>query len=115
MFGSFLVNMAAHIAGLSDKQLSTIEAAMPATRKLIAVIIKAQPLIEKVAPIVDEMSPLIAEGMPLVKQAAEEIQVVGPALEIILDAIEKQTASGQSRDEAIASIHQTLSRIEGWA
>jgi hypothetical protein len=73
---SFLLSMAGHLAGLSDKQLDDIERAMPATRKLIDLINEARPLILKAEPIINE--------------ALEEWKAVAPAADDIVTLLQRQ-------------------------
>lgn len=72
---NWLIEMAGHMAGLTDKQLADIERAMPATRKLIDVINEAQPL--------------IAKAEPLINEAMVEWKMVGPAVDDILGLIQR--------------------------
>lgn len=111
MFGDWLLKMAAYAAGFSPKQLALIEKSLPATHKFIALIVKAQPLIEKAIPIANEAMPVIKEALPLVNELAVELQKIGPALEIILDVIEKHTEVGKSQADAINAIHNALARF----
>lgn len=51
---NWLIEIAGHLEGLSTTQLDQIDAAMPATKKVIDLIGEAKPLITKAEPIINE-------------------------------------------------------------
>ena len=117
MFGSCLIDMAAHAAGLTDAQLAVIEKELPACRKLIDVVIKSQPLIQKFVPIINQAEPLVNEAMPLIQQAAplvteasKELQAIGPAIQIVLGIVQRDLAAGHSIEQ---SFNNVARRIQG--
>jgi hypothetical protein len=65
----FLINMAAHMEGLDDAQIAQVEAAIPVAQKMIDHIVANQTLFET----------LLADW-----------KVVGPAVQIVIDAIAKR-------------------------
>jgi hypothetical protein len=124
MFGNCLIEMAARAAGFTPAQLAVIEQKMPATRKLIDLIIKAQPLIQKFAPIVDraaplvrEAQPIVTEAMPLIQQAtplidqiSREVQVIAPAIQIVMDVLQRDMAQGRSLEQSFGN---ALRKVRG--
>jgi hypothetical protein len=125
MFGDWMLRLVAHLAGFSQAQLDRIGRAMPATRKLIAIAVKAEPLFQKAAPVLNELSPLIVQALPimqkamplieelmpvvteanpLVQQAWKEFDVVGPVLSVVMSVIERDMAQGQSRDDVVKNV-----------
>ena len=84
--------MAGHFEGLTDAQLDQIEVAMPATKQLIELSIKAKPVLEKLLPIynqakplIDEVRPLADQAMPLVDQATKEWEKIAPVVLMLID------------------------------
>lgn len=115
---NWLLNIAAFFAGLNSKQVKQIKQAMPTTADLIDLVTKSQPLIEQVVPLVNAMTPLVEQLLPLVQQAtpmveqaSEELKIIGPALEDVLDVIIKHTQQGKTQQQTITEIHQALQRI----
>jgi hypothetical protein len=51
-----------HVSGLSDAQLEQIEQALPATKALIDLLIRAQPFFEQVQTLYAETEPLIDQA-----------------------------------------------------
>ena len=112
MFGNLLLNFGAWAVGLKQSQLTFIEKRLPNMRKLIAAVVKAQPLIQKLAPMFDEAEPVFLELIPLVKEASIELQAVGPALELILSVIEREAAQGNHPNDVIATIQRAIANME---
>jgi hypothetical protein len=82
MLKHWVIDLIGHLSGLSDAQLSEIERSLPATKALIDLLNRAQPIIE-------QAESLYAEAEPLIDQAKMEWQTVGPAA---------KTATAISRD-----------------
>ena len=47
MLKHLLIDLIGHVSGLSDAQLEQIEKSLPATKALIDLLIRAQPIIEQ--------------------------------------------------------------------
>ncbi|WP_245288226.1 complex I NDUFA9 subunit family protein [Bradyrhizobium sp. Ec3.3] len=90
-----------HFSGLSDAQLEQIEQALPATKALIDLLIRAQPFFE-------QAQTLYTEAEPLIDQARKEWQTVGPAAQILIDAISHHLNQGRSPAEAAEAVRATL-------
>jgi len=80
MLKHWLIDLIGHVSGLSDTQLRQIEKSLPASKALLDLLIRAQPIIEQV-------QKLYAEAEPLIDEAKKEWQTVGPAAQILLDVI----------------------------
>ena len=72
MLKHWLIDLIGHVSGLSDVQLRQIEKSLPASKALIDLLNRAQPIIE-------QAQNLYAEAEPLIDQAKKEWQTVGPA------------------------------------
>lgn len=95
----WIFQLAAHLAGFSDDELNRVEAALPATRKLIDIIIQAQPIIES--------------AKPVVEQALEEWKVVGPILQMVLTTVlKKARVEGTAPADALLRVRGALAEIE---
>jgi uncharacterized protein YbjT (DUF2867 family) len=90
-----------HVSGLSEAQLEQIEGSLPATKALIDLLNKAHPIIE-------QAEALYAEAQPLIDQAAKEWQTVGPAAQILIDAISHHLNKGSSTAEAAEAVRAAL-------
>ena len=110
MFGNCLVEMAAHAAGFTDAQLAVIEKELPACRKLIDLVVKAQPLVNKLVPLVNEAEPIVNEALPLVQQAMKEIQAIQPAIQIVLGVVQRDLAAGHSVEQSFSNIALRIQR-----
>ena len=97
MLEHWLIELAGHISGLSDAQLKQVEKSLPATKALIDLLQRAQPIIEQV-------QSLYVEAKPLIDQAKEEWQTVGPAAEILIEAISHHVNRGSSPEEAAKTV-----------
>lgn len=91
---------------------------MPATRRLIDLINKAQPLIQKALPLakqaqplIDEAKPLVTEALPLIQQFSVEIENIAPALQAVLAVVERHMAAGKSKNDSLAAIEKYLSGL----
>jgi hypothetical protein len=62
MLKHWLIDLIGHVSGLSDAQLRQIERSLPATKALIDLLNRAQPIIE-------QAQSLYAEAEPLIDQA----------------------------------------------
>ena len=68
----WLFDLIGHVSGLSDAQLRQIEKSLPASKALIDLLNRAEPIIE-------QAKKLYAEAEPLIDEAMKELQTVGPA------------------------------------
>src|SRR5215831_10285220 len=101
MLNHWLIDLIGHISGLSDAQLRQIETSLPATKALIDLLNRAQPMIE-------QAQSLYAEAEPLIEQAKKEWQTVGPAAQILIDVISHHVDQGRSPAEAAEAVRTAL-------
>jgi len=101
MLQHWLIDLIGHVSGLSDAQLRQIEKSLPATKALIDLLNRAQPMIE-------QAQNLYAEAEPLIDQAKEEWQTVGPAAQILIDVISHHVDKGSSPAEAAEAVRTAL-------
>jgi|SRR5579885_127652 len=99
----WLIGIAGHLAGLSGAQIARIERALPATSRLIA--LANDP---KTRQLLDEAQALYARAQPLIEEATQEWMTVGPALQIVVDALAKRVATGATRAQAVDHVRLTL-------
>lgn len=102
MLKHLLFDVIGHVSGLSDAQLEQIERSLPATKALIELLIEARPLIE-------QAEKLYNQAEPLIDQVRTEWQAVGPAAQILLDAITHHLDKGRSPQEATEAVRAALS------
>jgi hypothetical protein len=76
MLEHWLIELIGHVSGLSGAQLKQIEKSLPATKALVDLLNRAQPVIE-------QAQNLYTEAEPLIDQAKKEWEMVGPAAQII--------------------------------
>ena len=101
MLKHWLIDLIGHVSGLSDEQLRQIEKSLPATKALIDLLNRAQPIIE-------QAQSLYAEAEPLIEQAKKEWQTVGPAAQILIDVISHHVNRGSSPAEAAETVRAAL-------
>jgi uncharacterized protein YbjT (DUF2867 family) len=101
MLRHWLIDLIGHVSGLSDTQLRQIEKSLPASKALIDLLIRAQPIIE-------EVQKLYTEAEPLIDEAKNEWQTVGPAAQILIDVIGHHVNKGSSPAEAAAAVRTAL-------
>ena len=101
MLKHWLIDLIGHVSGLSDAQLREIEKSLPATKALIDLLNRAQPIIE-------QAQSLYAEAEPLIDQAKKEWQTVGPAAQILIDVISHHVNQGSSPAEAAEAVRTAL-------
>ena len=101
MLKHWLIDLIGHVSGLSDAQLRQIEKSLPATKALIDLLNRAQPMIE-------QAQSLYAEAEPLIEQAKKEWQTVGPAAQILIDVISHHVNKGSSPAEAAEAVRTAL-------
>lgn len=63
MLEHWLMDLVGHLSGLSDAQLRQIEKSLPATKALIDLLNRAQPIIEEAQALYGEAQPLIDQAM----------------------------------------------------
>src|SRR6266403_5944380 len=101
MLKHWLIDLIGHLSGFSDAQLREIEKSLPATKALIDLLNRAQPIIE-------QAQSLYAEAEPLIDQAKKEWQTVGPAAQILIDVISHHINRGSSPAEAAETVRAAL-------
>ena len=101
MLEHWLIELVGHVSGLSDAQLKQIEKFLPATKALIDLLNRAQPIIE-------QARSLYTEAEPLIEQAKKEWQTVGPAMQILIDVISHHVNRGGSPADATATVRAAL-------
>src|SRR6516165_8956126 len=101
MLQHWLIDLIGHVSGLSDAQLRQIETSLPATKALIDLLSRAQPIIE-------QAQSLYAEAEPLIEEAKKEWQTVGPAAQILIDVISHHVSRGKSPAEASETVRAAL-------
>jgi uncharacterized protein YbjT (DUF2867 family) len=101
MLEHWLIDLIGHLSGLSDAQLREIEKSLPATKALIDLLNRAQPIIE-------QAQSLYAEAEPLIDEAKKELQTVGPAVQILIDVISHHVNQGSSPAEAAEAVRTAL-------
>jgi putative NAD(P)-binding protein len=101
MLKHWLIDLIGHVSGLSDAQLREIEKSLPATKALIDLLNRAQPIIE-------QAQSLYAEAEPLIDEAKKEWQTVGPAAQILIDVISHHVNQGSSPAEAAEAVRTAL-------
>jgi uncharacterized protein YbjT (DUF2867 family) len=101
MLEHWLIEVIGHVSGLSDAQLKQIEKSLPATKALVDLVNRAQPIIE-------QAQNLYAEAEPLIDEAKREWQTVGPAAQILIDVISHHVNRGSSPAEAAETVRVAL-------
>src|SRR5271169_6801341 len=101
MLKHLLIDLIGHVSGLSDAQLRQIEKSLPASKALIDLLVRAQPIIE-------QAQKLYAEAEPLIDEAMKELQTVGPAAQILIDVIGHHVNNGSSPAEAAEAVRTAL-------
>jgi uncharacterized protein YbjT (DUF2867 family) len=101
MFKHWLIDIVGHVSGLSDAQLRQLEKSLPASKALIDLLNRAQPMIE-------QAQRLYAEAEPLIDEATRELQTVGPAVQILIDVIGHHVNKGSSPAEAAEAVRTAL-------
>ena len=101
MLKQLLFDVIGHVYGLSEAQLQQIEKSLPATKALIELHNRAQPIIE-------QAEKLYGEAQPLIDEAMKEWQAVGPAAQILIDVISHHLDKGGSPAEAAEAVRAAL-------
>jgi uncharacterized protein YbjT (DUF2867 family) len=101
MLKHLLIDLIGHVSGLSDAQLRQIEKSLPASKALIDLLNRAQPIIE-------QAQKLYVEAEPLIDEAMKELQTVGPAAQILIDVIGHHINHGRSPAEAAEAVRTAL-------
>jgi hypothetical protein len=96
MLEHWLIELVGHVSGLSDAQLKQIEKSLPATKALLDLLNRAQPIIE-------QAQSLYAEAKPLIDEAKQEWQTVGPAAQILIEVMSHHVNRGSSPIDATAA------------
>jgi uncharacterized protein YbjT (DUF2867 family) len=97
MLEHWLIELIGHVSGLSGAQLKQIEKSLPATKALVDLLNRAQPVIE-------QAQNLYTEAEPLIDQAKKEWEMVGPAAQILIDVISHHINRGSSLAEASETV-----------
>jgi hypothetical protein len=58
-----LIDLVGHVSGLSKEQLEQIEKSLPATKALIDLLSRTQPIIEQAETLYSEVQPLIDQAV----------------------------------------------------
>src|SRR6202521_5133073 len=101
MLKDLLIDLIGHASGLSDAQLRQIEKSLPASKALIDLLNRAEPMIE-------QAQKLYAEAEPLINEAMKELQTVGPAAQILIDVIGHHVNKGSSPAQAAEAVRTAL-------
>jgi uncharacterized protein YbjT (DUF2867 family) len=101
MLKHWVIDLIGHLSGLNDAQLREIEKSLPATKALLDLLNRGQPIIE-------QAQSLYAEAEPLIDQAKKEWQTVGPAAQILIDVISHHVGQGSSPAEAAEAVRTAL-------
>jgi hypothetical protein len=101
MLKHWLIDLIGHVSGLSDAQLRQIEKSLPASKALIDLLNRAEPIIE-------QAQKLYGEAEPLIDEAMKEWQTVGPAAQILIDVIGHHVNKGSSPAEAAEAVRTAL-------
>src|SRR5262244_536088 len=101
MLKQLVIDLIGHVSGLSEAQLEQIEKSLPASKALIDLLRRTQPIIE-------QAEALYSEAQPLIDQAMKEWQAVGPAAQILIDAISHHLDKGGSPAEAAEAVRAAL-------
>jgi hypothetical protein len=101
MLEHWLIELVGHASGLSDAQLRQIEKSLPASKALIDLLIRSQPIIE-------QAQKLYAEAEPLINEAMKEWRTVGPVAQILIDVIGHHVNKGSSPAEAVEAVRTAL-------
>ena len=101
MLKQLLFDVIGHVYGLSEAQLEQIEKSLPATKALIDLLNRAQPIIE-------QAERLYSEAQPLIDEAMKEWQAVGPTAQILIDVISHHLDKGGSPAEAAEAVRAAL-------
>ena len=104
MLEHWLIELIGHVSGLSDSQLKQIEKSLPATKALVDLLNRAQPIIE-------QAQNLYTEAEPLIDEAKKEWETVGPAAQILIDVISHHVNRGSSPTQAAENSPCRLERI----
>src|SRR6185295_15815188 len=87
MLKHWLFELIGHVSGLSDAQVRQFEKSLPASKALIDLLIRAQPMID---------------------EAMKEWQTVAPAAQILIDVIGHHVNKGGSPAEAAEVVRAAL-------
>src|SRR6476660_10091264 len=101
MLKHWFIDLVGHVSGLSNAQLGQIEKSLPASKALIDLLIRAQPIIE-------QAQKLYAEAEPLIDETMKEWQTVSPAAQILIDVIGHHVNKGSSPAEAAEAVRTAL-------
>jgi len=101
MLKHLLIDLIGHVSGLSDAQLRQMEKSLPASKALIDLLNRAQPIIE-------QAQKLYAEAEPLIDEAMKELQTVAPAAQILIDVIGHHVNKGSSPTQAAEAVRTAL-------
>ena len=101
MLEHWFLELIGHVSGLSDAQLRQIEKSLPATKALVDLLNRAQPIIE-------QAQNLYTEAEPLIDEARKEWETVGPAAQILIDVISHHVNRGSSPAQAAETVRAAL-------
>ena len=95
---NWLLILIAKLNGFTDKDLAQIAQALPATRKVIDLLIQAEPLLEDIGPIANDL--------------VKEWKVIGPAVATALSVMGQRVGAGESPMDTLVAIRNALIRLE---
>src|SRR3984885_4726337 len=101
MLKHWFIDLIGHVSGLSEAQLRQIEKSLPASKALIDLLHRAQPIIE-------QAQKLYAEAEPLIDEAMKELQTVGPAAQILIDVVGHHVNNSSSPAVAAEAVRAAL-------
>src|SRR6478752_914806 len=101
MLKHWFIELIGHVSGFSDAQLRQFEKSLPASRALIDLLIRAEPIIA-------QAQKLYAEAEPLINEAMKEWQTIGPAAQILIDVIGHHVNKGSSPADAAEAVRTAL-------
>ncbi len=98
---NWIVNTIAGFFHVSSAELSKLEGALPATKKLVELFNKHQNLIVEFQAFEKEVSPVINEALV-------EWKTVGPALVLLIDILERNKKRGITTENTITNLKMRL-------
>jgi hypothetical protein len=90
---------------LATHNLSKLRKSLPATKALVDLLNRAQPIIE-------QAEKLYTEAEPLIEEAKKEWVTVGPAAQILIDVISHHVNRGSSPAVAAETVRAALNGLE---
>jgi len=129
---NWIISVVAGFFKVTPNELSKLEAALPATKKLVDLfntkkdlITKAQELETKVLPVIKqviqvyndnqalihEVEQFNNEVQPVITEAVKEWATVGPALALVIDILERNKKKGIDATHTVNHLKMTLTNL----